>query len=269
MSFSNPLFINTVLLHGSTEEKIEAASQAGFDQIEIWREDVSGTSKNGEELNNFLHRNGIGLTDYQVLLDFDGASTFDASKRDEALQMMRVAREIGADTLLVPANTSDKCDPNKIIDDLTWLVDEAGKHRLKVAYEAMAWSTLINTLPKAWDIVKKINKSNFGLVVDAFHIFSLGRTVADLDDIPVEKIFLVQLSDLKGIPDSENIVNTARHDRLLPGEGDFPLDKLLHRLKSGQYNGPIGLEVFNDELKSKNAADVAKMAMISLKSVLK
>lgn len=269
MSFSNPLFINTILLKGTTEEKIEAASQAGFDQIEIWREDVSSASGSGEALNNFLHSKEIGLTDYQVLLDFDGASTFGSSKRDEALEMIDVAREIGADTLLVPANTSDQCDPNKIIDDLTWLVDEAGKHGLKIAYEAMAWSKVINTLPEAWDIVKKVNRPNFGLVVDAFHIFSLGRTVADLDDIPAEKIFLVQLSDLKGLPDRENMVNTARHDRLLPGEGDFPLDKLLHRLKSAQYSGPIGLEVFNDELKAKNAVDVAEMAMLSLKNVVK
>lgn len=36
----NPLFINTVILGGTPEEKIEAAAQAGFSQIELWRQDV-------------------------------------------------------------------------------------------------------------------------------------------------------------------------------------------------------------------------------------
>lgn len=268
MASTNPLFLNTVLLRGSVEEKIEAARKAGFDQIEMWREDVSGSAKSADALKNVLQNSGVALTDYQVLLDFDGASVSRSSKRDEAVQMMHVARELGADTILVPANTSAQCDSNLVVDDLAWLADEARKYRLKIAYEAMAWSTFINTLPKAWDIIQKVNRDNLGLVVDAFHIFSLGRTVADLQDIPVERIFLVQLSDFTGLPDLKNIVETARHSRLLPGEGDFPLTDLVDTLLSRRYAGPVGLEVFNDHLKSQQADKVADNAMRALKALL-
>ncbi|WP_034951371.1 sugar phosphate isomerase/epimerase family protein, partial [Erwinia oleae] len=126
-------------------------------------------------------------------------------------------------------------------EDLLWLTQEAKARGLRVAFEAMAWSTHINTLPKAWRLVENINEAALGLVVDAFHLFARRRTAADLANIPVEKIFLVQLSDLAVTPESDALSETARHRRLLPGEGNFPLSTLLGCLSEKGYNGPLGL----------------------------
>src|SRR5580700_4692975 len=119
---TNRLFLNTVLLGGSTGDKITAAKNAGFDQLELWHRDAESFQGNAESLRHQLAVSHIGLTDYQVLLDFDGApgAKRDA-KRREALAILDAALRVGADTLLVPASTDKSCDPSCVIEDMRWL----------------------------------------------------------------------------------------------------------------------------------------------------
>ncbi|MTD25656.1 sugar phosphate isomerase/epimerase family protein [Erwinia sorbitola] len=270
MAFTdNPLFINTILLGGSSEEKLHAAAAAGFNQVELWQQDVAEATGDDAALADLCQQLSLGLTDYQVLLDFDGApADLRADKRREALQMMTTAQRLGASTLLVPASTHPQCCVNRIDEDLGWLVNEAADHGLRVAYEAMAWSTHINNTAQAWQRIQKIDAPNLGLVVDAFHIFVRQRTLADLAGIPAEKIFLVQLSDLDYQPDGRHLIDTARHHRLLPGEGKYPLKDLLQHLQQIDYRGPLGLEVFNDQRHAANPLTTAKAAMASLRGLL-
>ncbi|MDN8539947.1 sugar phosphate isomerase/epimerase family protein [Erwinia sp. ACCC 02193] len=262
----NPLFINTVLLSGTTEEKIIAAAQAGFSQLELWRQDVDSAEGTPQAVASLLEEQRLALTDYQVLLDFDGAPDDQREeKRRDALKMMETAAALGATTLLTPASTQKECIAGREEEDIRWLAQEAGKRGLRVAFEAMAWSTHINTTAAAWQLVQRINEPNLGLVVDAFHIFVRNRTVADLNGIPMDKIFLVQLSDLATLPSGSELVETARHHRLLPGQGNFPLYTLLDYLEAEGYSGPVGLEVFNDEIKQRSPSDAAKEAMHALK----
>ncbi|MEM6050212.1 sugar phosphate isomerase/epimerase family protein [Erwinia sp. P7711] len=265
---NNPLFINTVLLGGTPQQKVMAAAQAGFDQIELWRQDVEAHAGDARNLAALLDNQQTGLTDYQVLLDFTGApdNRRDA-RRKEALQMLDTAVLLGASTLLAPASTDPDSVAGREEEDLRWLSREAGKRGVRIAFEAMAWSTHINTLPAAWQLVQKIDEPNLGLVVDAFHIFVRNRTVADLAGIPVEKIFLVQLSDLATLPSQDQLVDIARHQRLLPGQGNFPLYTLLNALHTQGYQGPLGLEVFNDLYHQQPPVDVAGEALHALKRV--
>lgn len=263
----NPLFINTVLLGGSPEEKLLAAAQAGFSQVELWRQDVEQASGSAVQLAELFQQQKLLLTDYQVLMDFDGAPDDQRqSKRQEALDMMDTALQLGATTILTPASTHHACLADREEEDLRWLTHQAALRGLRVAYEAMAWSTHINTTRAAWQLVQRIDAPNLGLVVDAFHIFVLDRTITDLEGIPMEKIFLVQLSDLATKPDQDSLIDTARHKRLLPGEGKFPLHTLLNYLDEKGYSGPLGLEVFNDESHTRPPVEAAREAMRALRT---
>ena len=169
---------------------------------------------------------------------------------------------------MVPANTTADCQQGNIIADLHWLVEQATQRELRIAYEAMSWSTFINTTPQAWEIVQEINSPALGLVIDAFHIFALNRTADDLKGIPADKIFLVQLSDVSEIPPHDRLIRVARHNRLLPGAGVLPVKTLLRRLAELNYQGPVGLEVFNDQLKTQDPRLVAQQAFAALNDIL-
>ncbi|MGA8121678.1 sugar phosphate isomerase/epimerase family protein [Rouxiella badensis] len=261
----NPLFINTVCLGGTTDDKLRAAHDAGFQQVELWRQDVEASGGDTAGIKTLLQKLPVGLTDYQVLLDFDGApDSIREDKRHEALRMLDTAVALGATLLLTPACTHKECVGERIEEDLRWLARQAGQRGLRIAYEGMAWSTKINNTADAWKMVQRVNEPNLGLVVDAFHIFVRQRTVADLHGIPMDKIFLVQLSDLSEQPDPENLIDTARHRRLLPGQGKFPIHTLIEYLQEQDYTGPLGLEVFSDVLKAQDPASVARQAMKAL-----
>ncbi|PLR33024.1 sugar phosphate isomerase/epimerase [Chimaeribacter californicus] len=268
MRITNPLFINTIILGGSPEEKLRAAHQAGFDQVELWRQDVEAVGGDAAAIAAALEAEALTLTDYQVLLDFDGAPDgLRDAKRAEAQRMLDTAVRVGATTLLAPACTHPGCIAARVEEDLRWLAREAGRRGLRVAYEGMAWSTLINTTADAWNMVQQVNEPNLGLVIDAFHIFVRHRTLADLDGIPMDKIYLVQLSDLASDPTPDTLIDTARHHRLLPGQGNYPISALLQRLQAGGYRGPLGLEVFNDDLRAQDPARTAREAMQALRAV--
>lgn len=269
-SHRNPLFINTILLGGTPNEKITAAHGAGFEQIEILTHDVDGYDGNPEQMGRWLQELGIGLTDYQVLRDFDGAPDhLREQKRTEALSMLDTASQIGADTVLVTACSDQACVAARIDDDLRWLAGEAATRGLRIAYEGLAWSRINFTLGAAWNCVQRLNLSNLGLVVDPFHLFVRGGSASDLDNIPMDRVFILQLcdSDLDRCDDLQLVIDTARHRRLLPGQGWFPIDTILERFKAGGYKGPVGIEVFNDAMRDQDPRVTAHEAMLALKRI--
>lgn len=260
-------FLNTILLGGDTTGKLDAAAAAGFAQVELWREDVESSSV--ADVRATLTRTGLQLTDVQVLLDFDGASAATREgKRAEALSLLALAHDMGAGTVLVPACTATDYVPDRVTDDLRWLCARAAERGLRIAYEGMAWSRLHSTLPSAWQQIEQVGAPNLDIVVDAFHLFAAGRTADDLRDVPVERIALVQLSDVLTQPLPGQVTTQARHHRCLPGDGLWPLETLIDALAEMGYSGPIGLEVFNDALKARDPHAVAREAMAALEAVL-
>ncbi|MEI8599275.1 sugar phosphate isomerase/epimerase [Vibrio sp. M60_M31a] len=81
----------------------------------------------------------------------------------------------------------------------------------------------------AWDIVKRVDHPNLGIVLDTFHMFARGNTLDTLKkgDIPVEKIGLVQLADAPKM--QMDILRYSRHYRCFPGPGVISLLLSLFR----------------------------------------
>jgi 4-hydroxyphenylpyruvate dioxygenase len=183
--------------------------------------------------------------------------------------MLDVASRIGANTVLVTASSNPACIATRVDDDLRWLADEAAARGLRIAYEGLAWSAVNFTLTAAWGCVRRLNLPNLGLVVDPFHLFVRGGTASDLDDIPMDRIFILQLcdSDLDHCNDLQLVIDTARHHRLLPGQGWFPIDTILERFKKGGYVGPIGIEVFNDQMRDRDPILTSQEAMSALQKI--
>lgn len=251
-------------------QKIEAARSAGFDQIEIWREDVEAHQDGPLNLGSKLRDLGVGVADYQVVRDFDGApDLLREEKRAQVICMLDTAVQLGTNTVLVTASSDPACIAARINDDLRWLTREAAARGLRIAYEGLAWSAINFTLAAAWECVRQINEPNLGVVVDPFHIFVRGGDAGDLDGIPMSSIYLIQLSDshLRGCSDLKRVIDTARHRRLMPGDGWFPIHTIVERLRQEGYAGPVGIEVFNDEMKSRDPNAVAQEAMLALNRI--
>ncbi|CAJ0992481.1 sugar phosphate isomerase/epimerase [Pantoea sp. Nvir] len=262
---TQPTFLNLVLLSGEPEKKIQAAREAGFDQVEIWREDVDACQGGATR----LAQQGLGFTNLQVLRDFTGApNSLRLQKRDELRQFIQMAEALGCNTIQAPATTREDAIAAQIDEDLCWMASEAARFNMRIMYEPMAWCSVDNTLPLAWERLKRLAQPNIGLVVDLFHICVLGGDASHLENIPADRIYEVQLCDMAVQPspyDKDTIINIAKHQRQLPGTGIINISSFVERLKSVGYKGPVGIEVFNDDLKSQPPCKAAREAYAALR----
>lgn len=146
------------------------------------------------------------------------------------------------------------------------MASEAARYNMRIMYEPMAWCSVDNTLPLAWERLQRLDQPNIGLVVDLFHICALGGDASQLDGIPADRIYEVQLCDMAEMPpqDKQPLSEYARHQRLLPGDGIIEVERFVDKLKSAGYSGPVGIEVFNDKLKAQPADVAAQKAWQAL-----
>lgn len=91
-------------------------------------------------------------------------------------------------------------------------------------------------------VVRQVNRSNFGLLIDAMHFFRTGHKVDDLAAIEPALIRYAQLCDAPAGPAGDNYMAEAMFARRVPGEGELPLAKFVAALPR---EVPLGLEVPN------------------------
>ncbi|MBY4612126.1 sugar phosphate isomerase/epimerase, partial [Rhizobium sp. 9T] len=84
----------------------------------------------------------------------------------------------------------------------------------------LAWGRHIHDHRDAWEIVRRADHPNIGLILDSFHTLSRKIDVNSIRSIPKEKIFIIQLADAPLI--DMDLLYWSRHFRNMPGEGDLP-----------------------------------------------
>ena len=253
MSLSN-VGMDMVTLAGPLEARLQAVAEAGFSNIVLWGKDLVGHPEGVEAAIRKVRESGLRVSGLQLLRDFEGLSgRLLDYKLEIAKSMMKMMQALGCKLLLVCSSTSPHAtgDIKKIAEDLERLATLATPLGVRMGYEALSWGRWVNEYPAAWKVVERVDRENVGLVVDSFHILARGTPLKHLDDISAKKIFLVQLSDYLWdyLPETDDIIETARHHRVFPGEGSHSATviELVQRLSKTGYGGDYLLEVFNDD----------------------
>lgn len=257
--------IATVCLSGSLAEKMEAASAAGFDGIEVFEPDLVASEMSPEEVRARASRLGLTLDLYQPFRDFEGVDEDELERNlRRAEARFTVMNRLGIDTVLVCSNVATATIDSDEVSaaQLRRLGDLAARHGVRVAFEALAWGRYIDDYRRAWRVVQLADHPAVGVCLDSFHILSRGHEPAQIEDIPGEKIFFVQLADAPQL--SMDVLSWSRHHRLFPGEGDFDLPGFVGHVVRAGYDGPLSLEVFNDTFRQTDTASTATHALRSL-----
>ena len=94
---------------------------------------------------------------------------------------------------------------------------------------------------------------NVGLLLDAWHLYTSGGSVADLEQITAQDIVTVHVNDAPaGIPVDEQIDNV----RCLPMEtGVIDLQAFMRKLAELGYDGPVTTEPFSRSLNALAVQD--------------
>ncbi len=257
--------IATVSVSGNLREKLEAIAAAGFSAIEIFEQDFIADEGTPRDVGRIVRDHGLEIALFQPFRDFEGLPGALRTKAfDRAERKFDLMQELGTDLVLFCSSVHPQAlgGIDRAAEDFAELGERAAKRGIRVGYEALAWGTHVNDHRDAWEIVRRADHPNIGLIVDSFH--TLGRKIDPntIRRIPGDKIFFVQLADAPMI--EMDLLYWSRHFRNMPGEGDLAVTDFMRAVVATGYNGPVSLEIFNDQFRQGNPRTVARDGYRSL-----
>jgi 4-hydroxyphenylpyruvate dioxygenase len=250
--------IATVCLSGGLSEKLQAIAAAGFRGVEIFENDLLSYQGTPTDVAKEIADLGLTLITFQPFRDFEGMP--DTQRRrtfDRAERKFDLMQELGCASLLVCSNVSPEASGgiDRAAADFRELGERAAKRGLKVGFEALAWGRHINDYRDAWEVVRRANHPAVGLVLDSFHIYARKTDLRQLNAIPGDRIFLVQLADAPWL--EMDVLSWSRHFRCFPAQGDLPLVDFMAAVVATGYQGDLSLEIFNDQFRAGSPRAVA------------
>jgi sugar phosphate isomerase/epimerase len=132
----------------------------------------------------------------------------------------------------------ENADRNDALTKFRRLCDMAAEHEINVNLEFFAMCETISNLDTAAAFVTEAGRANAGIVLDLLHIVRTSGGMAGLTGFDPTLIGMVQISD--GFLNSGADPHTESLERLMPGEGDFPLREFLAWLPDDRV---LGVEV--------------------------
>ncbi|KAI0179084.1 xylose isomerase-like protein [Hypoxylon sp. FL1284] len=283
--------------------KLDMAQLYGFTGIELFHEDLldvaqqlpgGATEENELEaarvIRQLCQERGLTIVCLQPFAHYEGLLDRQAhlERLDQLSFWFELARVLGTDMVQIPSNflpsseLSD--DPLAAVADLRIVADMGLQEQppIRFVYEALCWGTRCDLWEQSWDVVRAVDRPNFGLCLDTFNIAgriyadpalptgctpnsdqavqeSLARLVATID---IQKVFYVQVVDAERlekplVPGHEFYdagqparMSWSRNCRLFYGEEDrgayLPVADISRAIfqKLG-FEGWVSMELFN------------------------
>jgi 4-hydroxyphenylpyruvate dioxygenase len=226
--------------------------------VEIFENDFLAFDGTPAEVGRMVRDHKLEITLFQPFRDFEGLPEPQRSRAfDRAERKFDLMQELGTDLMLICSNASPAAlgGIDRAAADFRELGERAAKRGLRVGYEALAWGRHINDHRDAWEIVRRADHPNIGLILDSFHTLARGIDVETIRAIPGDRIFIVQLADAPRM--DMDLLQWSRHYRNMPGQGDLPVTDFMRAVAATGYDGPLSLEIFNDQFRGGSPKSIA------------
>ena len=176
---------------------------------------------------------GVGVFDIEIIrigADFDPQAHRPLLEAGAALQ---------AKAVLV---AGDDLDLPRLADSYARLCAFMQPFGMTADLEFMPWTAVPDALAALRTVRAAGSPANAGILVDALHFARSPTTLGDLRALPRELLHYAQICDAPAGKDFtvEQMIHTARCERLLPGEGGIDLAGLFSALPADL---PISVEV--------------------------
>jgi len=257
--------IATVSLSGSLDEKLRAIAGAGFDEVEIFENDLLSFNGSPRDVGQLCRDLGLSICAFQPFRDFEGMPEPQRTRNfARAQHKFDLMQELQTDLLLICSNVSPASlgGIDRAAADFRALGELAAPRGLRVGFEALAWGRHVNDYRDAWEIVRRADHRSIGIILDSFHALAPAFPVTPIQSIPADKIFLVQLADAPKL--GLDVLSWSRHFRCFPGQGDLPVGAFMEAIAATGYAGSLSLEIFNDQFRSGSAVRTATDGLRSL-----
>jgi sugar phosphate isomerase/epimerase len=151
---------------------------------------------------------------------------------------LEAGQRLGAARVLVAGYDPDRA---RLVDRFAAFCAMGAEYGLTCDMEFMPWSN-VPGLADALEVLRAADAPNAGVLVDSLHFDRSGGTLEQLEKVPREWLHYWQLCDAPAAQPKnlEEMLHTAREERMFPGEGGLDLAALVRAMPPEL---PVSLEI--------------------------
>lgn len=198
------------------------AASSGWRAVGLWFDAATWSDATTADVAARLADTGLTALDIEPVILGRGA--------DAGEQLVDAAGALGVPFLLVAGGPASHAEAVERVGALCAYAAQAAP-RLTVVLEFLPIFT-IGTMAAAVAVVDEVGAGNSGVLVDTLHLARSGGSAAELGALAAARPGLfpyLQLADAGALAPvgATALREEALHGRLLPGEGDLPLDEMI------------------------------------------
>jgi len=255
------------------EAYIKLAAKCGFKAVDAdadhWTTWVHTTSL--DHVKAFCAEQGCVVGHGGMPVNFrDDEAAFEAdmAKFPEQCAVMQALGTRGMATWVKPTTKLDVAECRRIhVRRLKKVAAILKDHGLMLGLEFVAPKTklvegtpFIHDMPRMLELCDEIDPDTCGILLDSYHWYTSHATVDDILKLDPKKVVHVHINDAYPGPIDELL----DLKRLLPGDGVIDLHAFLNAVRTLHYDGPVAIEVFDEELKRIGPEQAAQRAAKAL-----
>jgi 2-keto-myo-inositol isomerase len=254
-------------------KELQIAAQAGFTSVEIWVPTLEKYLASGgsiQEAKKIISDLGLKI---ENTIGFAPWIVDDAAVRGKGLEQLKKemswVRELGClRTAAPPMGATQQADLNlKAAAERYRIILDLGK-QMEVVPQLEMWghSKCLNRVADVLFVAAEAGQPDAKLLLDVFHIYKGETSLDSLHLVGQNAIDIFHVNDYRTNLKPENIKDA---DRIYVGDGDAPIEKIIHTLHAANKPLVISLELFNKELYAKDALVVAKDGFAKMNNLKK
>ncbi len=243
--------LNTsTLLHYELDvaSQIDLVADAGFDGIELWMSNIKSFLEQGgttQELKDQLAHRGLVL---ENIIGFSKWCSDNANERTQAIDQLReemmITAGMGGTYIAAPVQGIEAINPTKYeayaerYASILKLGDESGVTPILELWGMGA----LHKIADCAQIAIATGHEKATILLDFYHVYRGGNHWDTIDLLNGRKLPVIHMNDYPDTPVYNQLTDA---DRVLPGEGICPFDKVIPKLYNAGFRGGFSVELFN------------------------
>lgn len=259
--------LNTSTISGRNsgiQKYIEVASKAGYDGIEIWVRDVEEWKNKGNSLSalkrvisdhGLIAENAIGFAPWLA----DGQKGFDQMKAE-----MEMLAEIGCKRIAAPAAGVSSDKPLDLFlagEKYKRLLDIGRQTGVMPQIEFWGASKVLWHMGQILMIAAVADDADVKILPDVYHMFRGG---SGFDTLKMLKGSMIDIFHVNDYPASIPRLQQTDADRVYPGDGAAPWERILTYLENMGGEKILSIELFNRAYWEEDEFAVARTGLKKL-----
>jgi 2-keto-myo-inositol isomerase len=242
-----------------------AYAEAGFKHLELWFDKLRRQNVQPSEVRELLRRHQ--LTAVSACAS-EGSLWQGQGPPESSLHEMErnfeLAQAIGVPRYVVFSYVQGNVGPDDYhlaAERLQRLAELAARYKVRIALEFIARSALLGSMLTTLGVMREARQDNVGLCLDTFHFFAGISKLEDLDELRPGEVEHVHFHDVPGSIPRELLRDT---DRIPPGQGVIPLERVTAALHRISYSGNLSTELFGTKYQKGDPRSIARLCFKAL-----